>query len=352
MKTKVSNIKFSNNFFKALICPIVAIVMAVVFLFVFGFNKDIDLKGGIVVSVVAGIDVNLSDAETYNTFKQRVDEVLETNNLSGRVYTVEVNDMQEYTLVVKVENNHSQDETTELISTLKTNLISEFYADANQEDVTNNNLVLVAEFGSCLDNTVVLTTILATIVAVVVMGVYIALRMGLDVAMLSLVLAIFNNIFALSLIMVARVPLTYSSIFVVPFVALLSVVASCLYLKKAKDTLKTTNKYDRLSNFDLADDVSQSSFKNQVLAFAVLGGAMLLLGLVNICNSVLFMSLALFTATMCVLYSNVLLLPWLFAKTFVRKVKRAKASKKQVEENRLTEEQIMKETDLNNLVSN
>ena len=99
-KLSNTNYKFSKNFFKALIAPIVAVVLAIVFMFTIGFNRDMDYTGGIYVSVVAvsqttGEKLDLSKSENYNTFKKDVDDVLSDNKIKGQVYTAEVNNMQE-----------------------------------------------------------------------------------------------------------------------------------------------------------------------------------------------------------------------------------------------------------------
>ena len=51
-------------------------------------------------------------------------------------------------------------------------------------------------------------------------------------------------------------------------------------------------------------------------------------------------------------YSNLFVLPGLFSKTFVRKQRKAKKQKQIKNDKKLTEEEVMKETDLDNLVSN
>jgi len=98
-------------------------------------------------------------------------------------------------------------------------------------------------------------------------------------------------------------------------------------------------------------NVKQTSF-NQILLCVVATVASLILGLFNINNSILFLSLAFVVAILSVLYTNIMLLPGLFAKTYVRKVKKVKAKEQKNQEKRLTEEQVMQETDLDNLVSN
>ncbi|MBE7074494.1 MAG: hypothetical protein E7376_00720 [Clostridiales bacterium] len=354
VQEKLANCQYnySKNFFKALIVPVVSIILALIFAFTFGFNKDLDFTGGVVVSVVAGTDVNLYQTETYNNFKQEIDEVLSENNINGKIYTVELNDKQEYTMVVKFGFSGSQTQQESLLESLKLDLVEKFYSETPTQDIENNNYVLVETFGSCIADGVILTTALATLVGVVLMCAYIALRMGINAGILTFVSALLNNILTVSLIMITRIPLTYATVAVVPFVSIISIISSFIYLRKNKELLSTTERYAKQSNESLANDtVKQTSF-NQILLCVVATVASLILGLFNINNSILFLSLAFVVAILSVLYTNIMLLPGLFAKTYVRKVKKVKAKEQKNQEKRLTEEQVMQETDLDNLVSN
>ncbi len=354
MKTNLKNTKysFSKGFYKALIAPIVVGILAIVLACTVGFNKGLDYTGGIVVSVVAGTETKLDDKKTYNEFKAEVDDVLKTNDVNGQVYTVEVNEMQEYCLVVKFAFNGNQTEKEALINAIKSDLITKFYAQTPAEDIENNNYVLVAEFGSAVDGTVVVTTALATLVCAILMCAYIMARMGVNAGVLSFVSAVFNNAFALALLMVARVQLTYVTFIAIPFVTVISILASFIYLKKAKDMLQSTEKYDRQSNYVLADDVTKAILNKVLVLSGVSAFGVLTIGVFNVLNSILFVCLALFTCIACMLYSNVLLLPGLFAKTYVRKIRKAKKQKEEKQEPKLTQEEVMQETDLDNLVSN
>lgn len=350
-KSKLSNTyKFSKNFFMSLIAPIVAVVLAVVFGLTLGFNKGMDFNGGVLVSVVAGIETNLNEKETYNNFKNRVDSVLGNNGLKGQVYSVEVNNMEEYTLVVKM--TYSNDNLDEKLQNVKTDLKTEFFASLSSEDIENNNYIIVSQFGSSVDNRVFVTTALATLICALLICIYIFFRMGLNASVISFVAALFNIVFAYSIIMIARVQLTYASIIVIPFVTIASLLYSFVFVRKAKYLLKTTEKYDRQSNFVLADDVTKQTLNQQVFIAASIAIGSIVIGLFNVCNSVLFVSLAIFTSIACVLYTNIFLLPGVFARTYVRKIKKQKAQKTESSQNTSLDEKVLEEPDLDNLVSN
>lgn len=355
IQEKISNTKykFSQNFFKAFIFPAFAIILAVVFAFVLGFNKNLDYTGGVVVSVVAGVDVNLEDKTTFNLYKENVDKVLHYNDVKGDVYSVEINDKQEYTIVVKFAYNGSQEQKQNLITNLKADLKTEFYEDMSDYDLQNNNYILVAEFGSSVDGNVIIYTALATLVATLLMCAYIAFRNGLNSGVLAFLMTIINNAFALSLIMITRIQLAYATVAVIPFVTILSILTAFVYLRKAKTLLASSQVYEKQNNNVLANDTAKSVAYNQLLLGCISSLALLVIGLFNVCNSVLHLSLAMIAGIVAVLYTSIMILPGLFAKTYIRKVKKAKVAKEQNQDSKkLTEEEVMKETDLDNLVSN
>lgn len=343
--------KFSKNLYRALIAPCLIFILALIFGLTLGVNKGMDIKGGIVTSVVAGTDINLYDTSEYNQFKQRVDNVLKANDVNGQVYTIEVNEMQEYTLVVKF--SYEKANKDELITNLKNDLINEFYSSSPIEDIENNNYVFVSTFGNSIDNTVAITTVLATVICAIVMCIYIMARMGLNAGVMSFLASMFNNIFVVALTIVARVPVTYASVIVFPFVTIISILATMIYLKKTKELITSTDKYEKQSNFVVADDAVKQTLSKQLLLAGTSASCLLVIGLLNVLNSVLFVSIALFTCVACMLYTNLLLVPGLYARTYVRKVRKNKKDKQKIEQkDTLTQEQVMKETDLDNLVSN
>lgn len=354
IQNKLSNTKFnfSQNFFQSLIAPIVACVLALIFTFTFGFNKGLDYSGGVLVSVVAGVDVNLQDSKTYNEFKERVDNVLLDNEVTGDVYSIEINDKEEYTLVVKFAYNGTSAQKNTLLNNLKEDLKAEFYSQLTDEDLQNTNYIIVSTFGSAVSKTILLYIVLSTIVSVIAMCAYIACRFGLNIGMLTLLMSGFNTIVTVALFMLTRIQMVYATFAVIPFVAIASVVAAVIYLKKAKDMFANSQKYEKESNVVLANDAVKSTLSNQILFACLSALAFLVLGIFNICNSVLHLSLAFFVAVVVIAYSNVLVLPGLFAKTFVRKQKKSKKVKEEKQEKKLTEEEVMQETDLDNLVSN
>ena len=63
-------------------------MLAIILAICVGFNKGMDFKGGIIVSVMAE-EQNLEEEKEYSTFKYRLDEVLEENGVKGSIYLLE-----------------------------------------------------------------------------------------------------------------------------------------------------------------------------------------------------------------------------------------------------------------------
>jgi len=123
---------------------------------------------------------------------------------------------------------------------------------------------------------------------------------------------------------VTRIPMSYASVYVIPFIAILSAIVTYLFVRKTSSMLKETDKYERESNDVLVNDVVKSNLYPQII-FSVLASILVLsIGVANITNSVVFLALEIFVAIIVVLLTSTFILPGFYAKNFVRKVKRNK----------------------------
>ena len=89
----------------------------------------------------------------------------------------------------------------------------------------------------------------------------------------------------------------------------------------------------------------------KLLIAAISALAIVLFSLTNITNNVLDFGLALLMSLVAIMYTYLFVCPPVFALTFVRKIKKER-QKEKVEEAKLNEAEVLKETDLDNLVSN
>jgi len=326
-----SKVNFASSFFKGLVVSILVVVIALVFGLSFGVNKTLDYKGGIIVSVVAGTQINLNEDKQYDLFKKEVDEVLNENKVHGKVYTVEVNEHEEYTLVVKCENDFKKSELETKLNKIKDEIVLKF--NFNAEEVELNNLVIVDTFGSSVPSKIWLSVSLASLIAIVLGAIYIFTRAGLFAGITSVLYSLFNLVLFFATTIATRVPMSYASVYIVPAVTILSLISSFLFAKKVSELLKESDKYERESNEVLINDAVKANLYPNIVYSLIICIFALVIGLANITNSVLFLALELFIATAVVFLSGTFVLPGFFAKNFVRKVKRNKKKEEIKEEN-------------------
>lgn len=352
IKNKIKNCKFnfSKNIITSLFVPALAVVLALVLGIIVGFNQGMDFKGGIYVSVLSE-NKNLEVAEEYNQFKTDVDTVLEANGVSGSIYIVET-ESTTYSNVLVVKINYTADDAKSKVTAIENGLKNTFFEGVSDGEIENRNLLSVSTFGSNVSGLDILSTILASLIATLAICIYIFARSGLFSAVLSFLSAFVSNALAWALILFSRVPVNKETLAVVSVVSIVSTIVTFLFTRKAKVLLASTSEYERKSNFELANNAVKSILYPTMLigAFALI--ALIVFGALNISVPVLYFSLALICATVSIVYTNLFIIPAIFGLAYVRKVKKQKEKKKAEETTKLTEQEVMAETDLDNLVSN
>ncbi len=352
IKNKIKNCKinFSKNIITSILVPAFAVVLALVLGIIVGFNQGMDFKGGIYVSVLSE-NKNLEIAEEYNEFKASVDTVLQANGVSGSVYIVETEAVT-YSNVLIVKINYTGEDAQSKVDGIEAGLQNKFFAELTEQEIDNRNLLSVSTFGPNVSGLDILSTILASLVATLAICIYIFARSGLFSAVLSFLSALASTVLAWALILIARVPVNKETLAVVSVVSVISTLVSFIFTRKAKALLSSTSEYERKSNYVLANDTIKSLLYPTLLISIASLGILVVFGALNILGPVLYFALALICGLLAIVYTNLFIIPAIFGLTFVRKVKRQKEIKKETESNKLSEQEVMTETDLDNLVSN
>ncbi|MBQ8762151.1 MAG: hypothetical protein IJZ26_02400 [Clostridia bacterium] len=351
LKNKLSNVKtnFSKNIVTSVIVPAVLVVLCVILAITLGFNKGIDFGGGILVSVKT--ESNLENAKEYSDFTKEVNEVLKENKVNASVYLVEKDSVTyDSVLVVKIDYNTKNAKTEELVESLKSDLVSAFYSTESAEQIELRHLVEVSTFGSSVASGQVVSAILATFVAVLLICVYVGFRQGMHSAVLTLLSSFISCVLAVAVIVIARIKINAPTLALMPLTAIISSLATFMFIAKTKKLLKTS-KYERQNNYVLANDAVKENLYSTIVVLGLVALLALILGLLNISNSVVFLSFGIIACLIAIAYTNMFIIPAIFGLTFVRKVKREKTKKAKQTQN-LSEEEVLKETDLDNLTSN
>lgn len=351
LKNKIQNLNtnFSKNVVANVVVPLAIVILSIALAIFVGFNKGIDFNGGILVSVKT--EQNLEDSKEYATFKNKVSDILNDNKVAGSVFLVE-KDSATYNsvLVVKINYNTNNEKTSELVNSLKSDLVAKFYSSETEEQIDLRHLVDVSTFGESVPNSQIISTILATLVSVLVICLYIGFRQGIHSAVLTILSSFISCVLAMSLFIISRVQINEPALAFIPLTALLSAIATYLFIAKTNKLLKTGN-YERKSNYDLTNDAVKENLYCSLKIFGFATLFSLVFALINATNSVVFLGLGIIALLIAVAYTNLFIIPFIFALSFVRKVKKEKA-KQEKQEAKLDETEVLTETDLNNLTSN
>ena len=349
-KSATKKINFASIITSVFVPALLALVAIFIAIFA-GLNKGIDFTGGIKVEVVADT-LNLSDANNYSAFKTSVDKVLNNNGVNGTIYQTEYDSVTgKDTLVVKIQytdNNNVDSVIAKISSELKT----EFFDTVSETEIQNRNLISVEKMGAWVNSYTIVATILASLVGALLIAVYIAIRTGIYSAVLSFVSALASNAFSWILLLITRIQVSETTFLLIPLVTISSMLTTFIFVKKANNELKLAEKYKTKQNSVLANDTINKYLKPCIFVCGFALVAFMAFALANMFNPVvLHLGLALFVSVVALFYTSLFIIPAIFAITFIRKVKKEKV--KQVKEQKsMTEEDLYKETDLNNLVSN
>lgn len=352
LKNKIKNTKinFSGNFFRSIIIPCAVAVLAVIIGVACGFNKGFDFNGGLLVSVVAET-ADFSEASEYNEFKATIDDILSDNGVKGSIYLKEKDETTfNDVLVIKIAVEGSKEEIEKLAVLIKSDIVSEFYAETDAEEIELRHLVSVSEFGASYDVWNVLSAILIGLFVVLSICIYIYFRAGINAAMLTLAAGIAGNMFTFALAVITRVELNAFSLAVIPFVGIISALSTFIFAKRAEKLAKS-DEFQRKSNFVLANEAVKKGLFSTLLIATASCLVALVFAMANIFNPVLGLGLLIFEAIVAICYVQLFIVPAIFGATFIRRFKKEKV-KKQKETDSLKQEEVLKETDLDNLVSN
>ena len=121
----------SKNIITSLIVPAVLVVFAIILGMACGFNQGINLKGGVLASIVAeGYD--LQNGEEYSEFVSEVNAVLSENKVSAVSYSLQ-KDNATYNDVLVVKIDYQKDDVDAVVKAIESGLVSKFYSIEKNE---------------------------------------------------------------------------------------------------------------------------------------------------------------------------------------------------------------------------
>ena len=346
-----TNFNFSKNLITSVIVPAVVCVVAIIMAIFMGLNKGTDFKGGILVSVVAE-NYNLEITEDYNNFTSEVNQILTKNGVNAESYMVETDSVTyDSVLVIKIAHNKTAKERNAIIKAIKSDLVTKFYANTPESEIELRNLVNVSTFGSSFVLWKLIAGVVAGMVAVLALCVYVGLRtMSMHTAVMTGVSSAISIVLTAALATIFRIQINTPSLAIMTSTVIISSIVAFMLLSKANEVLKSGN-YERKSNSILANNAVKASLNKFVFIAAAAFVAFITIALANTSSQVLHLGLLAAASIVAISYTNIFIIPAIFALTYVRKVKKEKIKKDQ-KQDKLEEAEVLKETDLNNLVSN
>ncbi len=336
LKNGLNNTKynFSKNLLYHIIAPCLVILVGLVLLFCVGFNVSYDFKGGTVATVVVESDLN--NKSNYDLVKKDIDEVCKENKIEVVVYQkVDVNN---YGDAISIKFDRVSDEVREQ---LKQDLLQKFHPDVT-DDFEKDTFVKVDNFDRNVSKEVTMSLVLAILVTFVALFVYIASRKGLCAGFVALFASLISNLVFAGLLLITRTVIDINVVGAFAFVTLLSELLSMLFFTKAnenfgKEVYAKTSKME-LANITIKENIKLVAIVSIiVLLFALFMVVMPLYAIQNV-------GIALFLGLIACIYSDIMLVPGLWALLYIPRKKKQKA----VTENNVVVEEKLTDEDINN----
>lgn len=253
-----------SNFKYWMLIPIVMLIVAVIFGFVFGFNLDYDFRT--VSTFDVKFNTTVSDSE-YKTLEKELKSIINGNFSDYRI--TKIGEGAQNGLLVKIANDENKFDTK--IEELKTNIESNLLANCG-ESVTSAVTVTTTETSVILPKNIseiFWYSVLAVACIMLFVLIYYAIRYNFT-ASVSFVLTILFEIAMLTIVMiVARVPFNYYfvlSYFVMIFSTMFISVCINNYIRARLGN----EKYSKYSNSDRVFDAFNATFKPIIMFIALI----------------------------------------------------------------------------------
>lgn len=326
---------FSKNLLFHIIAPCLIILVGLILLLCVNFNVSYDFKGGTVATVV--VETDLNNKENYDLVKKDIDAVCKDNKIEVIVY--QKADVNNYGDAISIKFDRVSDEVREQ---LKQDLLEKFHPDITDE-FEKDIFVKVDNFDRNVSTEVTMSLILAILVTFVALFVYIASRKGICAGFISLFASVISNFTFAGLLLITRTVIDINVVGAFAFVTLLSELLSMLFITKANENFGKEI-HAKTTKMDLANITIKDNFKLIavisiiVLMFALFMVVMPLYAVQNI-------GIAMFIGLVSCVYTDIMILPGLWAILFIPRKKKQKAVNNN---NNVIVEEKLTEDDINN----
>lgn len=271
------------------------LLLGLIMLLAFGFNKSFDYTGGTIVSV---------NAKTYEITeaKNMVSSVLNQHgNINVCSFSVGTSN-DEKIITIKYQISTDIEATN---AEIEEELFAKFAYDQTSP-VDRSFITMMTDVQPAYNTSVFTYALLGALVSAILVAGYLWLRMGLSTAVTLVASTIIDVLVALAFILIFRIEISANIGFALLSVTALSIVFNTLMLNNLRqEAFKPENK--KLSNAEVSEMVSNANFKPfliyasafavvllvlAIIAFGVAGSAAfsVALGLVSVMATSLFIT--------------------------------------------------------------
>ena len=268
MKSNKKSMNIIGNFKYLMLIPIVLLVVAIIFGFVFGPNYDYDFRNVSTFDVKFGTTVSKAE---YKELEKQIDLIVDSQLNDYRLERI--GEGAQNGILVKIANDEGKFDS--VIDELKTTIESNLLANCGSS-VTSSVTITTTDTQTILPKNVsslIGYSVLAVFCILVFVFIYYAIRYNF-VASISFVLTILFEIAMLTIVMiVARVPFNYY--FVISyFVMTLATMFVSTYINNYIRSNLNNEKYNKYSNSDRVIDAEKHTFKPVMIFMALIFLAM------------------------------------------------------------------------------
>lgn len=303
-----------TNFMKKGFISLIVLVLGIVMLFAFGFNKGFDFTGGTIITV---------NATTYSesVAVQKVRNTLADYN-NVKVCDISVGTLDDDKIItIKYQ-------ITTAVQTTNDAVFDDLYTQFSYDQtniVEQNYISMTTETAGAYNTSVFVNAFLGVLVAVVACAIYIFARYGLTSAFVVMASAILDVAMMLSIVLIFRLEISSSIGYAILGTSLVSIIFNFFMINRLDNNVKD-EKYKKHTNAQVADISSREQVKQTLLFGTSTIVCLLILAIITTAGTSSAI-IALAFAVLASIVSSLYITPSLWSIAYVRK-SRAKVIKK------------------------
>lgn len=291
----LKDIKFDFlKFFKPILIAILAVVVvAGLFLGIFGFNKGFDFTGGTQLVVEFPYDAQIQTDEGINKTSKEIKDILSNEGVKINSFQIQGEGYEKRFVITFKNKSESKIESIRLKINKQFNS-SNHYADLvesgeeykiledeeySKYDITRQTTYM----SSKIDKNAIISTISTLLFALIIAMIYALIRLKTASALTMVFAGILNVILTMAFIVFARIEINTYFFSVLAVVLMVSVYNSADYLFSLKQALKNPVLTDK-TNYDLANIVVKNNLKKYIIIYSSIAGVVALFGIFGVLN--------------------------------------------------------------------